>query len=120
MRELRTLLAMVSPLPLHLGTVHDFENLLHKCEEKFNGTRPSVDPIQYETHYDPNLVSLHSVLHTVSIPYCTLFRSVGLGSVPWGLPHLVLVPYCIVVTTSCGSILHNYDSLDSILHGWDD
>ncbi|CAI8026125.1 N-acetylglucosamine-1-phosphotransferase subunits alpha/beta, partial [Geodia barretti] len=54
-RELRTLLAMVSELPLHLGVVHSFESLLRECDDQYNGTRPTVDPIEYETHYDPNL-----------------------------------------------------------------
>ena len=60
-RELRTLLAMISELPLHLGTVHSFESLLQSCERRYNGTRPTVDPIEYETHYDPNLVSLQTM-----------------------------------------------------------
>ena len=55
-RELRTLLAMISDLPLHLGMVHSFEELLRDCDKQYNGTRPSVDPLEYETHYDPNLV----------------------------------------------------------------
>ena len=55
-RELRTLLAMVSTLPLDLQTVHQFEALLRECDQNFNGTRPSVDPVEFETHYDPDLV----------------------------------------------------------------
>ena len=57
MRELRTLLAMVSQLPLHLGLVHSFEALLRGCDDHYNGTQPTVDPVEFETHYDPNLVS---------------------------------------------------------------
>ena len=66
MRELRTLLAMISSLPLHLGTVHEFEDMLRECDRKYNGTRPSVEPLLYETHYDPNLVRPHSI---PSVPY---------------------------------------------------
>ena len=61
-RELRTLLAMISELPLHLGIVHSFEDLLRECDKHYNGTRPSVDPLEFETHYDPNLVCSHSTL----------------------------------------------------------
>ena len=63
MRELRTLLAMISELPLHLGIVHDFEALLRDCDQRYNGTRPSVDPVEFETHYDPNLVSAGSSIY---------------------------------------------------------
>lgn len=54
-RELRTLLARVSSLPLDLQTVHQFEDLLRECGQHFNGTQPSVDPVEFETHYDPDL-----------------------------------------------------------------
>lgn len=60
---------MISELPLHLGIVHEFEALLRECDKHYNGTRPIIDPIEYETHYDPNLVSLIITFQTVSIPY---------------------------------------------------
>ena len=68
-RELRTLLAMISDLPLHLGLVHSFEGILRQCDQHYNGTRPTVDPLEYETHYDPNLVRPHPlqyVLHVIT------------------------------------------------------
>ena len=33
-------------------------NLLRTCDEKENGTRPSISPIEYETHDDHDLVSV--------------------------------------------------------------
>ena len=56
-RELRTLLAQVNSLPLELSAIQNFEGMLRDCDKDFNGTRPSVDPIEFETHYDPDLVS---------------------------------------------------------------
>lgn len=56
MRELRTLLAKITDLPINLQAVHNFEDLLHKCDKEYNGTRPTVDPVEFETHYDPDLV----------------------------------------------------------------
>lgn len=56
---------MISSLPLYLGIVHSFEDLLRQCDQHYNGTRPSVDPLEYETHYDPNLVRPHPpTVHT--------------------------------------------------------
>ena len=52
---------MVSQLPLHLGLVHSFEALLRGCDDHYNGTQPTVDPVEFETHYDPNLVSNLSI-----------------------------------------------------------
>ena len=57
-RELRTMLAKFSELPIDLDDVRNFENLLRTCNEKYNRTRPSISPIEYETHYDPDLVSV--------------------------------------------------------------
>lgn len=57
-RELRTLLSRVGNLPLDLQTVNSFEDLLRQCDKQYNGTRPSVDPIEFETHYDPDLVGV--------------------------------------------------------------
>jgi len=50
-------LAKISDLPIDLKAVHKFEDLLRKCDREYNGTRPSVDPVEFETHYDPDLVS---------------------------------------------------------------
>ena len=72
-RELRTLLAMVSELPLHLGVVHSFESLLRECDNQYNGTRPTVDPIEYETHYDPNLVSFTTRLLVSLLVFISLW-----------------------------------------------
>ena len=36
--------------------VEGFENTLKKCGRSYKDTPPSVDPIEYETHYDPDLV----------------------------------------------------------------
>ncbi len=55
-RELRTLLSRITDLPLGLEAVNNFESLLRECDKHYNGTRPSVDPIEFETHYDPDLV----------------------------------------------------------------
>lgn len=52
------MLAKFSELPIDLDDVRNFENLLRTCDEKYNGTRPSISPIEYETHYDPDLVSV--------------------------------------------------------------
>ena len=52
------MLAKFSELPIDLDDVRNFENLLRTCNEKYNGTRPSISPIEYETHYDPDLVSV--------------------------------------------------------------
>ena len=47
----------VSTLPLTMEDVDKFENMLKKCGRSYKGEIPSVDPIEYETHYDPDLVS---------------------------------------------------------------
>ena len=57
-RELRTLLVKLSTLPVALEDIEKFENMLKKCGRSYNGSPPSVDPIEYETHYDPELVSI--------------------------------------------------------------
>ncbi len=57
MRELRTLLSMFSELPIELKHVEEFQEMLESCDRKYNGTRPSVEPIEYETHYDPDMVN---------------------------------------------------------------
>ena len=51
------MLAKFSELPIDLDDVRNFEKLLRTCDEKYNGTRPSISLIEYETHYDPDLVS---------------------------------------------------------------
>lgn len=56
-RELRTMLAMFSELPIDMDDVRGFEDLLRSCDKEYNGTRPSIAPIEYDTHYDPDLVS---------------------------------------------------------------
>ena len=39
--------------------------MLEACDQAYNGTRPIVEPIEYETHYDPDLVSL--TLHGLTL-----------------------------------------------------
>ena len=56
-RELRSLLSMLSDLPIELKHVESFQGILESCDEAYNGTRPSVEPIEYETLYDPDMVS---------------------------------------------------------------
>ena len=51
------MLAMFSELPIDMEDVRGFEDLLRSCDNEYNGTRPSISPIEYETHYDPDLVS---------------------------------------------------------------
>lgn len=55
-RELRTLLSMLSELPIELKHVENFQSMLESCDKAYNGTRPLVEPIEYETHYDPDMV----------------------------------------------------------------
>ncbi len=63
-RELRSLLSMLSDLPIQLKHVESFQGILQSCDEAYNGTRPSVEPIEYETHYDPDMVSQETSLFT--------------------------------------------------------
>ena len=51
------MLAMFSELPIDTDDVRSFEDLLRSCDKEYNGTRPSIAPIEYDTHYDPDLVS---------------------------------------------------------------
>ena len=53
----------VSTLPLTMEDVDKFENMLKKCGRNYKGEIPSVDPIEYETHYDPDLVSWSSFIN---------------------------------------------------------
>ena len=50
------MLAMFSELPIDLEDVRNFENLLRSCDKEYNGTRPSISPVEYDTHYDQDLV----------------------------------------------------------------
>ncbi len=61
-RELRSLLSILSDLPIQLKHVESFQSTLQSCDEAYNGTRPSVEPIEYETHYDPDMVSQETSL----------------------------------------------------------
>jgi UDP-N-acetylglucosamine-lysosomal-enzyme len=54
-RELRTLLVKVMEIPLTSKKIHEFESMLRFCAHNFNGTSPSVDPMDFESHYDPDL-----------------------------------------------------------------
>ena len=64
-RELRTLLARIEDVPITLGDIHRFEQILHNCSSNYTGPVPHVDPQDYETHYDPDLVDhTHSHTHT--------------------------------------------------------
>ena len=53
----------VSTLPLTMEDVDKFENMLKKCGRSYKGEIPSVDPIEYETYYDPDQVCLRSFIH---------------------------------------------------------
>ena len=50
------MLVMVNALPIAVEDVVAFEQLLQECDEQFNGTRPTINPMEFETHYDPNMV----------------------------------------------------------------
>ena len=56
-RELRTLMARVTDLPLDAKKTDAFESILRNCQGTYNGSVPTVDPVEFETHYDPDLVS---------------------------------------------------------------
>lgn len=57
MRELRTLLVKLEDTPLVYEKIKDFEDILKACARSYSENSPSVDPIEFETHYDPDLVS---------------------------------------------------------------
>ena len=54
-RELRTLMARVTDLPLDAKKIDAFEGILKNCQTVYNGSVPTVDPVEFETHYDPAL-----------------------------------------------------------------
>ncbi|KAL5473979.1 hypothetical protein EMCRGX_G028549 [Ephydatia muelleri] len=54
-RELRTLMARVTDLPLDAKKTDAFESILRNCQGTYNGSVPTVDPVEFETHYDPDL-----------------------------------------------------------------
>ncbi len=54
---------MLSELPIELKHVEEFQEMLDSCDRNYNGTRPSVEPIEYETHYDPDMVSILTPSH---------------------------------------------------------
>ena len=88
-RELRTLLARVGGVPITLEEVHKFEQLLHNCSMKYTGPLPTVDPSEYETHYDPELVRHDPLRVTPSFPSCS---SVLSALLPYTLPFLPSLP----------------------------
>lgn len=55
-RELRTLLAMTTTLPITMDDVHGLEDMLKSCDQNYTLPRPQVSPREYETLYDPKLV----------------------------------------------------------------
>ena len=55
-RELRTLLALISSLPITMEDVHKLEEMLKTCNKSYNGTAPQVSAMEYETLYDASLV----------------------------------------------------------------
>ena len=74
------MLAMFSELPIDLDDVHKFEALLRSCDKQFNGTRPSVSSIEYDTNYDPDLVSASSsILLSVVFTYLLTLQSIASG-----------------------------------------
>lgn len=57
MRELRTMLTLISSLPITMEDVSKLENILKTCDEEYTWPRPQVSELEYETLYDPKLVS---------------------------------------------------------------
>ena len=55
-RELRTLLVRLKGVPLTANIINSFEGVLKDCDVQYNHSSPSIDPLEYETHYDPDLV----------------------------------------------------------------
>ena len=55
-RELRTLLVKLMDTPLTSQKIGDFEEMLKQCNSLYSMPTPSIDPIEFETHYDPDLV----------------------------------------------------------------
>ena len=53
-------MARVTDLPLDAKKIDAFEGILKNCQTVYNGSVPTVDPVEFETHYDPDLVSLGS------------------------------------------------------------
>ena len=67
MRELRTLLVRLKGVPLTASVINDFEAVLKDCALKYNHSLPSVDPLEYETNYDPNLVIIIIIIIIIII-----------------------------------------------------
>ena len=80
-RELRTLLVKTVDLPLTVSKIDDFEKMLRQCGQLYNTSFPSVDPVEFETHYDPDLVcDIGLSLKCISLSLCLtlLFYSLWL------------------------------------------
>ena len=60
-RELRTLLAQLYDIPVTLPKIEELEKVLNDCRLNYTGTTPSIDPVEFEILYDPNLVSKQSI-----------------------------------------------------------
>lgn len=45
-------------IPLTVKKIDEFENTLKECSQLYNHSLPSINPMEYETHYDPDLVSM--------------------------------------------------------------
>lgn len=56
-RELRTLLTLLSDLPIDMDDVKKLEEMLKSCDANYTGPHPHVSDREYETLYDSNLVS---------------------------------------------------------------
>ena len=102
---------MLSDLPIELKHVESFQSMLESCDQAYNGTRPNVEPIEYETHYDPDLVSSSPYTFTLITPHTLVLTCT-----------LVPYPNTWTLTTNFSHTLHEYThsqplvTLDFIRH----
>ena len=59
------MLAKISNLPIDIKAVTSFEKMLKSCDMDYNGTHPSIEPILFDTLYDPDIVSGNNVLSLI-------------------------------------------------------
>ena len=52
-----------------MDDVHKLEQILNKCDEEYKWPRPQVSDLEYETLYDPKLVSLNPHAVCCMYPY---------------------------------------------------
>ena len=93
-RELRTLLTLISELPIDMDDVKNLEELLKSCDTNYTGPRPHVTPRDYEMLYDSSLVSARLVPRPfiVATPlYCGPTPLCGHNPLLWPQPSTVTV-----------------------------